>query len=89
MRREKKIVKCNEDSLDRVARLGLATVLLPAGLVWLGGWQGNGGGLFAASIGGLALFTGLTGIGPSCIRVWISKSEKKQSAAPSIANAKS
>ncbi len=66
------MVNRNEDSLDRIAYLALATVLMPAGLIWLGGLQGNVGGLFTASIGGLALFTGLTGIDPSYVRVWIS-----------------
>lgn len=84
------MVKRNEDSLDQIARLALATVLLSAGLTWLGGLQGNVGALFAASIGGLALFTGLTGLSPSHIRVWIStKFERKQSPASQIANAKS
>ncbi len=53
--------KRNEGKLDRIVRLALGIVLLPAGLIWLGGLQGNLPGLVAAIIGVLALFTGLTG----------------------------
>ncbi len=54
--------KRNASIVDRIGCLALATVLLPAGLFWLDGLQGSGGGLFAVGIGGIALFTGLTGI---------------------------
>ncbi len=53
--------KRNEGTLDRILRLAVAAVLLPTGLYGLGGLQGNALGLLVSLIGGLALFTGLTG----------------------------
>ncbi len=40
--------KRNEWTLDRIVRLVLAAVLLPAGLFWLGGLQDNVLGLLLA-----------------------------------------
>ncbi len=46
--------KRDEGTLDRIVRLALATVLLPAGLFQLGGLQSSLGGLFLVGTGGLA-----------------------------------
>jgi len=54
--------KRNEGIIDRILRLALATVLLPAGIFLLGGLQGTVLGLLAIGIGTLALFTGITGV---------------------------
>jgi hypothetical protein len=75
--------KRNEGTLDRIVRLALGTVLLPAGLFWLGALQGNVPGLLAAGVGVIGLLTGLTGVCPSYIPFGIStlEPEKKQSTA--------
>ncbi len=75
--------KRNEGTLDRIARLVLATVLLPAGLFFLGALQGNLAGLFAAGIGVIGLVTGVTGVCPTYNLFGIStlEAEKKQSTA--------
>jgi hypothetical protein len=70
--------KRNEGTLDRIMRLALATVLLPAGLFWLGGLQGSVLGLLATVIGVLALITGLTGVCPTYIPFGISTLEGKK-----------
>jgi hypothetical protein len=76
--------KRNEGTLDRIARLALGTVLLPAGLFWLGALQGNVAGLLAAVLGVIALVTALTGFCPTYVLFGFDtlKPEKKQSVAP-------
>jgi len=73
--------KRNEGTLDRIVRVVLGTVLLPAGLFWLGGLQGNVLGLLAAGLGVLGLITGLTGVCILYIPFGIStlETEKKRS----------
>ncbi len=70
----------NEGTLDRIARLALATVLLPAGLFVLGALQGNLAGLVATGIGVIGLVTGATGVCPTYNLFGIStlEPEKKQ-----------
>ncbi len=75
--------KRNEGTLDRIARLALAAVLLPAGLFFLGALQGNLAGLVAVGIGLIGLVTGATGVCPTYNLFGIStlQPEKKQSSA--------
>ncbi len=75
--------KRNEGTLDRIVRLVLAAVLLPAGLFWLGGLQGNALGLLITLPGVVGLVSGLTGVCPLYIPFGIStlEVEKKESAA--------
>ncbi len=75
--------KRNEGTLDRIVRFVLAGVLLPAGLLGLGGLQGNVLGLLVALPGVLGLVSGLTGVCPLYIPFGIStlEPEKKESAA--------
>lgn len=75
--------KRNEGTLDRIARLALATVLLPAGLFLLGALQGNVAGLFAVGVGLIGLITGVTGVCPTYNLFGIStlEPEKKESTA--------
>lgn len=70
--------KRNEGKLDRIVRLALATVLLPAGLFWLGGLHGSVLGLLATVFGVLALITGLTGVCPTYIPFGVSTLEAKK-----------
>lgn len=51
----------NEGILDRIVRVALSLVLLPVGLLWLGGLQGSVLGLVIAGLGVFVLITGLTG----------------------------
>jgi hypothetical protein len=78
--------KRNEGTLDRIARLALGIVLLPTGLVLLGGMQGNVWGLLVALPGVIGLVTALTGFCPTYVLFGIStlESEKK----PSVASLK-
>lgn len=78
--------KRNEGTLDRIVRLAVGTVLLPAGLFWLGGLQGNVLGLLIALPGVIGLVTALTGFCPTYVLFGIStlESEKK----PSVASLK-
>lgn len=69
--------KRNEGIIDRILRVALATVLLPVGLLLLGGLQGNVLGLVAAGFGSLALITGLTGFCPLYVPFGISTLEKE------------
>jgi hypothetical protein len=80
---DKKMFKRNEGTLDRIVRLALAAVLLPAGLFLLGGLQGNVLGLIATGFGVLALVTGATGVCPTYMPFGIStlESEKRQNRA--------
>ncbi len=75
--------KRNEGTLDRIVRLALAIVLLPAGLFFLGALQGNLVGLFAVGIGLIGLVTGATGVCPTYNLFGIStlETEQKQSTA--------
>lgn len=59
------MLKRNEGTLDRIARLTLGVVLLPTGLFLLGGLQGNMIGLIATGVGVIGLITGATGVCPS------------------------
>ena len=70
--------KRNVGILDRIARLTLGTVLLPSGLFWLGGLQGNVLGLVTASLGMLGLVTGLTGFCPLYVPFGINTREKER-----------
>lgn len=80
--------KRNEGTLDRAIRLALAAVLLPTGLVALGGLQGNWLGLLVALPGVLGLVSGVTGFCPLYVPFGIStlEPEKRQSAAPAKGN---
>ncbi len=57
--------KRNEGILDRIARITLGLVLLPTGLLLLGGLQGNLLGLIVMGLSAIALVTGATGVCPS------------------------
>jgi hypothetical protein len=70
--------KQNEGILDRIVRVTLGLVFLPAGLFLFGGLQGSVLGLVIAGIGGLALITGLTGFCPLYVPFGISTLEKEQ-----------
>ncbi len=78
--------KRNEGTLDRIVRLALGAVLLPAGLLGLGALQGSPLGLLAVGLGAIGLVTGLTGFCPTYVLFGIStlESEKK----PSVASLK-
>ncbi len=52
----------NEGALDRIVRLVVSMILLPAGLFWLGGLQGNVPGLLTAVLGVFVLMTAITGV---------------------------
>ena len=69
--------KRNEGLLDRSVRVAVGMVLLPAGLFWIGGLQGNVPGLVAAGLGAWVLITGLTGICPLYLPFGISTLEKE------------
>lgn len=56
-----KNIKRNVGVLDRIVRVGLGLLLLPAGLLLLGGLQGSVVGLVTTAIGAIGLLTGLTG----------------------------
>jgi hypothetical protein len=70
--------KRNEGILDRIVRVTLGMVLLPAGLFLLGGLQGSVLGLLIAGLGVLGLVTGLTGFCPLYVPFGISTLEKEQ-----------
>ncbi len=75
--------KRNEGTLDRIVRLALGIVLLPAGLFWLGALQLSVLGLLAVALGVIGLITGLTGVCPTYNLFGFStlESEKNQSIA--------
>ncbi len=78
--------KRNEGTLDRILRLAVAVVLLPASLFWLGGLQGNLLGLLVAVPGAIGLVTGITGVCPTYNLFGIStldKGEKHGAPSPS------
>ncbi len=72
--------KRNEGTLDRVVRLALGIVLLPAGLFWLGALQLSLLGLLIAGLGVIGLVTGFTGVCPTYNLFGFStlETEKKQ-----------
>ncbi len=70
--------KRNEGILDRIVRVALGMVLLPAGLFLLGGLQGNVLGLLTAGLGAVGLITGVTGVCPMYIPFGISTLEKEK-----------
>lgn len=70
--------KRNEGILDRIVRVTLGLVLLPAGLFLLGGLQSSVLGLVTAGIGAVALITGITGVCPTYTLFGISTLEKER-----------
>ena len=72
------MLKRNEGILDRILRVALGMVLLPAGLFWLGELQGSVLGLLAAGLGVLALITGFTGVCPLYLPLGISTLEQEK-----------
>ncbi len=69
--------KRNEGLLDRSVRVAVGLVLLPAGLFWFGGLQGNVPGLLAAGLGAWVLITGIAGVCPLYLPFGISTLEKE------------
>ncbi len=69
--------KRNEGALDRILRVALGIVLLPAGL-WLGALQLSVLGLVLAGLGVIGLVTGLTGVCPTYNLFGFSTLETKQ-----------
>ena len=57
--------KRNEGILDRIVRVTLGMVFLPAGLFLFGGLQGGVLGLVIAGLGVIGLITGFTGVCPT------------------------
>lgn len=70
--------KRNVGILDRIVRVTLGLVLLPAGLLLLGGLQGSILGLVATGLGVLGLFTGFTGFCILYIPLGINTLEKEK-----------
>ncbi len=72
--------KRNEGTLDRIIRLAVGVVLLPAGLFWLGALQLSILGLLAVALGVIGLVTALTGFCPTYTLFGFStiETEKKQ-----------
>ena len=70
--------KRNEGILDRVVRVTLGLVLLPAGLFLLGGLQGSVAGLVVIGLGTIGLITGITGVCPTYYLFGISTLEKER-----------
>jgi hypothetical protein len=70
--------KRNEGIIDRTLRVLLSMVLLPTGLFWLGGLQGNVLGLVVAGFSLLPLITGLTGFCPLYVPFGINTLEKEK-----------
>ena len=70
--------KRNEGILDRIVRVTLGLVLLPSGLLLLGGLQGSLAGLIVAGLGTLGLVTGATGVCPPYYLFGISTLEKER-----------
>ena len=68
----------NEGIIDRTLRVLLGMVLLPTGLFWLGGLQGNVLGLVVTGFSLLPLITGLTGFCPLYVPFGISTLEKEK-----------
>ena len=74
--------KRNEGTLDRIARLAVAFVFLPASFFWLGALQGNVPGLVAAVIGTIGLVTGITGFCPTYVLFGVSTLETGKKHSP-------
>jgi hypothetical protein len=70
--------KRNVCILDRILRVALGTVLLPAGLFLLSGVQGSIIGLVVAGLGGIGLTTGITGVCPMYSLLGINTLEKEK-----------
>lgn len=70
--------KRNEGILDRIVRVALGMVLLPAGLFLLGGLRGRVLGLLATGLGVIGLITGFTGVCILYIPFGISTLEKEK-----------
>jgi hypothetical protein len=70
--------KRNVGLLDRIVRVGLGVVLLPAGLVLLGGLRSGVPGVLLAGLGVLGLVTGLTGFCPLYVPFGINTLEKEK-----------
>ncbi len=64
--------KRNEGTLDRIVRLAVGAVLLPAGLLGLGALQGSPIGLVAVGLGAIGLVTAVTGFCPTYVLLGIS-----------------
>lgn len=70
--------KRNEGILDRIVRVALGMVLLPAGLFLLGGLQGSVLGLVITGLGVWVLITGITGFCPLYVPFGINTLEKEK-----------
>jgi hypothetical protein len=70
--------KKNEGILDRIVRVTLSVVLIPAGLFVLGVFHANVPGILIAGFGGWLLITGLTGFCPLYIPLGISTVGKEK-----------
>lgn len=70
--------KQNVGILDRIVRVALGIVLLPAGIFWLVGLQGSVPGLLIAGLGVIGLVTGFTGFCPLYVPFGISTLEKER-----------
>ena len=62
----------NVGGLDRIARFALGVVLLPVGLVALGGAGGAIAGLAVALLGFVGLVTAITGFCPTYVLLGVS-----------------
>lgn len=74
--------KRNEGTLDRIVRLAVGLVFLPAGLLWLGALQGNVPGLVAAVLGTIGLVTSVTGFCPTYVLLGVSTLEPEKKHSP-------
>ncbi len=72
------MLKQNEGILDRIVRLGLAAILLPTGLLLLGGLQAGVLGIAVTAVGAIALITGVTGVCALYIPFGFSTLEKER-----------
>lgn len=54
-------IQQNVGRLDRALRIATGIILLPSGLFWLGGLEGELPGIIAAVVGVIALATGVSG----------------------------
>lgn len=70
--------KRNVGTLDRIVRVTLGIVLLPAGLFLLGGLRGSVLGLVVTGLGAIGLLTGFTGFCPLYIPFGINTLEKEK-----------
>lgn len=70
--------KKNMGLLDRTVRFIAGVVLIPIGLLLLGGWQGNLAGIIIAVFALLPLVTSVTGFCPGYIPFGISTLGKEQ-----------